>query len=97
MSWSCRARADANMDVVAELNALRRKSRETEQENLKLKDEIQVTLFLNNLYVIYCVQSVQLHARVERVSHLPHCSVMCLSVWFPVSYRWSRDEEKVSF
>ncbi|XP_024392703.1 uncharacterized protein [Physcomitrium patens] len=36
-----RARADANMDVVAELNALRRKSRETEQENLKLKDEIQ--------------------------------------------------------
>lgn len=52
MLWSFRARADANMDVIAELNALRRKSRETEQENLKLKDEIQVTFIRVRLWCI---------------------------------------------
>ena len=45
-----RARAlDISEDVTAELNTVRRKSREREQECLKLKDEMQVTAFLDGL------------------------------------------------
>ncbi|XP_024371268.1 uncharacterized protein [Physcomitrium patens] len=39
-----RARADISVGMTAELNAVRRKSRESEQECLKLKDEIQLKL-----------------------------------------------------
>lgn len=37
-----RARADISVDVTAELQTVRRKSREREQECIKLKEEIQV-------------------------------------------------------
>jgi hypothetical protein len=40
------------VDVTTELNTVRRKSREREQECLKLKDEIQVSAFLAALYVM---------------------------------------------
>ncbi|KAG0590351.1 hypothetical protein M758_1G087500 [Ceratodon purpureus] len=56
-----RARADISVDVTAELNTVRRKSREREQECLKLKDEIQALQSLVNK-----LQDETLEMRTER-------------------------------
>ena len=66
------------MDVTAELDTVRRQSREREHECLKLKDEIQVTYFLTMLDVRISIKPIRLFVGMEQIPGLPHYCPTCL-------------------